>query len=177
MTKRKIITVQDLSSESGAFIQEMQSISNTSAALLAAAFIDASLDVLLRAFLVNDRKKVDALLGAQRALDSLGSRATLAFCLGLISQELYSDIDTIRKIRNEFAHSRLALGFGDQPINDWCKNLFLGNKCLASFIEQGRDVNSADIFIHTVSMIVTQIITRGLEQQHRAEGIPFKWIE
>jgi len=51
---------------------------------------------------------------------SLAARITMAKALNIITQEQREDLDTIRNIRNAFAHSMTHIAFGDQEIKDMC---------------------------------------------------------
>jgi mannitol operon repressor len=46
----------------------------------------------------------------------------LAFALGVISEDEYSDLELLRKIRNDFAHS-IEASFGDQSVTSRCQAL------------------------------------------------------
>jgi len=97
--------------------------SDRAVALITAAFIDEALAALLRHALVDDAKILDELLGTDRPLGTFSSRIKLAYCLGHISHGSFRDLETIRAIRNDFAHSREALNFHSPGIKDRCLKL------------------------------------------------------
>ena len=90
------------------FYEELQNESPRAAVIIAGAFLESQLRDLLSSFLVDDPKVVGELLGsdkkADRPLSTFSSRTKAAYCLGLISRSIYDDLETIRKIRNKFAH-------------------------------------------------------------------------
>jgi DNA-binding MltR family transcriptional regulator len=109
------------------FYDELQEESDRGAAIIAATFLDAQLRELLSRFLIDERKVVDDLLGtdemADRPLSSFSSRIKAAYCMGLISQSMYYDLEKIRRIRNKFAHEMHGYTFDEQEIVSWCKSL------------------------------------------------------
>ena len=70
-----------------------------------------------------DKKVAKDLLHPEKALGSFGSRADVAYSIGLVSAKCYKDLRLVAKIRNRFAHSRLAIGFSDPTIQNLCSNL------------------------------------------------------
>jgi hypothetical protein len=48
-----------------------------------------------------------------------------AHAVGLIDKRLFDNLDTIRDMRNEFAHFRDDITFSAQSVSDRCKNLLL----------------------------------------------------
>jgi DNA-binding MltR family transcriptional regulator len=66
----------------------------------------------------------EKLLDPQRgAVGGFATRADLAYCLGLISKNVYQDLIRVAEIRNMFAHKHLALDFGDSTIRKTCEEL------------------------------------------------------
>ena len=66
----------------------------------------------------------EKLLDPQRgAVGGFATRADLAYCLGLISKNVYRDLIRIAETRNMFAHKHLALDFGDSTIRKTCEEL------------------------------------------------------
>jgi hypothetical protein len=54
------------------------------------------------------------------AIDGFRSKIILGYALGLYSQQTREDFQTIRHIRNVFAHSRMNLSFKSKEIADAC---------------------------------------------------------
>jgi hypothetical protein len=94
-------------------------------ALVAASLIEEMLEEILRSFL-REGSETSKLFEAPNApLSSLHSKALLSRSLCLISAAEFKDIDLIRRIRNEFAHSILC-SFEDAKIVAWAKDLKAG---------------------------------------------------
>jgi DNA-binding MltR family transcriptional regulator len=86
------------------------------AALVAAAWVDDALEARLRAAIKPDKKMVDDLFRADGLLGSFSARTKLAYLLDLIEAAERRDLDIIRGIRNDFAHSRGDLRFTERSI-------------------------------------------------------------
>jgi hypothetical protein len=97
--------------------------------VLGAALLDAKLEALLRHCLSAFQ---DELLGNAKPLGSFSARISIARALALISEDAAADFDTIRRIRNDFAHSfDHGLDFTNQSIADRCANL----RCACAFLK------------------------------------------
>lgn len=97
--------------------------SDRGCALTAAAYLDEGLATLLRNRLVQDKGNIDALINRGRPLSTFSARIRIAYAVGLISKDCMSDLNTIRDIRNEFAHLHGPVSFSDQSIAHRCRNL------------------------------------------------------
>lgn len=106
-----------------AFRKALSKESDRGCALFAAAYLDKALSDLLYLSLVADKQIEKDLFEGNAPLSSFSARIKLAFYLGKISKECRKDLDTIRGIRNEFAHHAQIISFDDQSIADRCRNL------------------------------------------------------
>jgi mannitol operon repressor len=107
-------------------LEALQSESQRGGVLLGAAMLDDCLLKLLKGFMIdNAEDKVEKLLsgGPNAPLGTFSARALSAYCLGLISEDEFKDIEVIRTIRNDFAHNLLEISFDNQSIKDRCNNL------------------------------------------------------
>ena len=123
--KRKlpIPTIPGLSGEMLQFVLEFQKETDRGSALAAAAFADDLMEAMLRARFAQKEKIVDATLTDMGPLSSMAARSHVLYLLGIIGPVLYDGLTLIRRIRNEFAHSRTSITFAEQPIADWCDKL------------------------------------------------------
>ena len=116
MTKHEP-TPFDLDSFSVRFREE----SDRACAVLGAALLDARLEGLFRS---KFKHAADQLLSNSGALGTFSARAQLTFALEWIDCDVFHDLNVIRKIRNDFAHSfDHELSFTEQSIEARCKNL------------------------------------------------------
>jgi DNA-binding MltR family transcriptional regulator len=99
--------------------------SDRGCALVAAAFLEDRLEVLLQCFLVENKTVLNRLFGTYGPLGTFSAKIDVAFSVGLINHQAHVDLDTIRKIRNEFAHHSSDLTFSDKQISGKCKQMIL----------------------------------------------------
>jgi hypothetical protein len=118
------------------------------AATSGAAFLEHA---LRRAIIAHLRKEVtEAELkqlfdDAGAPLASFASRITMAQALGVIRDHHRTDLDTIRTVRNAFAHSPLHISFRDEAVRKLCFTLSIA----ASFSEDGKKGRDAGRMIYT----------------------------
>lgn len=122
--------------------KEMDAGSDRAAAVLGGAFLDEQLKQLLESLLVEDKKLSEALFSPGGALGSFSSRTKMAYALGLLSPEIYKDIDTIRKIRNDFAHLLHGISFNSDSIKTRCQNLAIPKLAIPAY-KKNPDPRSA----------------------------------
>jgi hypothetical protein len=75
------------------------------AVLVGVARVDAAVERLLQAALLPPTGSTDTFFQSDRPLGSFGARITLAARLGLIEQPVEQALQTLRRVRNGFAHS------------------------------------------------------------------------
>ena len=71
---------------------------------------------------MQDSDKDQLLDGFNAPVGTFSSRIKTAHCLGLISDDERDDCDTLRRVRNEFAHNHRT-SFADGKLVDLCENL------------------------------------------------------
>lgn len=77
-----------------------------------AASVEAFLDILLEKYFPENAMKR---IKSARLCDNIQKKSSLCYSVGLISDELYHDIDILRKIRNICAHN---ICLGDKDLKD-----------------------------------------------------------
>ncbi len=109
---------------------QLYSESDRGCALVGGAMLDEALAGLLRAYLISNPAVDKALLTNPGApLSTFSARVATAMALGLLSDELYHDLEQIRKIRNLAAHfdhrgkRQTDFAFSHQDISDKCRAL------------------------------------------------------
>ena len=58
------------------------------------------------------------MFGSFAPLGTFSTKISIAFFIGLIPEDIYNDLNIIRKIRNEFAHNYDTLTFNLSPVKD-----------------------------------------------------------
>jgi hypothetical protein len=83
------------------------------AVLVGVARVDAALESLLQAVLLPAAGATDTFFQPDRPLGSFGARITLAARLGLIEPLVAQALQTLRRVRNAFAHSTTTATLSD----------------------------------------------------------------
>ena len=163
--KRKVFTPQEIENELGVFPAELKEGADRATMLMAAAYLDAALETLLRAALLQEEKPVDRMFASGGALESFGIRADMAHLMGLIGPTTRANIECIRKIRNYAAHNHKPVGFDDQPVVDLCRN--------ARFVGEPKVVpihtTTRDRFIFVAMMVAWEIVGITRRQERAQE--------
>jgi len=157
MAKQRNIKKQKLDDWKG-WLEEFHNESDRATAVLGGAFADARLEELLKKFFIEDKEEVEKLMSPEQALGGFGSRARVAYCLGLITKNQYKDLQIIGKIRNQFAHGLHGESFDNSRIKDLCGNLITPNKI-------GMDLsntNSRSLFTVAVALLCNWIALNEL---------------
>lgn len=124
MNKIRIPPVSELSEQGVLAVADgLRGYDDRTVALVIGAWLDDCVDVVLRAHLLKQGDLQERLLRTSGPLGSGFAQVTLARLLGLISQDLYGDLERIREARNKFAHFRDALSFRHPEIARHCRAL------------------------------------------------------
>jgi DNA-binding MltR family transcriptional regulator len=135
--------------------------SDRAVALITAEYLNLGLELLLRKCLIAKTKVVDEFFGFDRPLGTFSARIKMGYCLGHMSDHSFKDLNTIRDIRNDFAHSRETISFSTQSINDRCLSLRIP-MITAGWVQP--DFSSSRIrYIEATSWIGNQLQARESE--------------
>jgi DNA-binding MltR family transcriptional regulator len=104
------------------FFEELQSESPRASVIIASAFLDAQLRLLISKTLV-DIPEAEKFLDHE--LRTFSSRIKAAYCLGLINENIFDDLNVVNNIRNKFAHKMHGYTFDEPEIVCWCESLKL----------------------------------------------------
>ena len=108
-------------------LTELGHDSDRAAGIIGAVLVEESLAMLLRSRLVTDEDIHREMFRSSGPLGSFSAKINLAHLLGLFGPTAKKELDTIREIRNEFAH-RVARSFLFEPVRDLANNLSLSEK-------------------------------------------------
>lgn len=103
--------------------KELEGSSDRAAVIVGGAIIDEVLRDILESFLLKEKEKNKEIFSGNGPLATFSAKITMAYLLGLISKWERDRIDTIRKIRNDFAHGLETASFSNQSIKDRCASL------------------------------------------------------
>lgn len=147
------------------FIGEFLRESDRAVAILGGVFLDEYLKELMASFLVDDSTKVHDLL--EGPLGTFRSRINASYCMGLITEDEYHDLDIVREIRNKFAHELHGLSFSDDWVKNKCDTLRLAKKKKAPPVPGVPD--ERNLFSATIVVLFAELLraTTELSKQHR----------
>lgn len=117
------VKIHELSKESQRLYDVLNGESDMSMVIVATSFLDSAIHALLVQFLNRPGTECARNELFNSALGGLRTRATLAFCLGLLSKKTFEDVRTIAGIRNQFAHLHQHVGFDAPEIRERCRKL------------------------------------------------------
>lgn len=119
----KDLGLPEMPDEVFSFRRALSEETDRGCALLASAYLDEQLEVLLRAFFIDKPAEADKLLNGREPLATFSARVQLCLCLGLLPKSTIRELHLIRRIRNEFAHVSEPLSFDTPAMVDRCKEL------------------------------------------------------
>jgi hypothetical protein len=102
-----------------------ETASDRAAAIVAATLVEDHLTRLLRWNLEHDGKALDQLFLPGRALGEFGVKIDLGYLMGLYSKPAKKELDTIRRVRNAFAHRMEVRDFTHDEPRERSNNLKL----------------------------------------------------
>jgi hypothetical protein len=92
-----------------------------SAAIVASALTEYLLEITLLRHMKNSEPDAQKNLFAENGpMGSFYAKIHLAYALGIIDKKTRGDLDTIRRIRNAFAHARISVHFDTEEIAAEC---------------------------------------------------------
>ena len=104
-----------------AFRQTLSPESDRGCAMMAGAFLDARLKLLIEGSLIDEPKLKKQFLSFNGPAGTFSSRIDYAYLTSLIPKSVHSDLHLIRKIRNEFGHRMEPIDFATPEISQRCE--------------------------------------------------------
>jgi hypothetical protein len=104
---------------------ELYGSSDRASAVMLGSIVEAALENFLRSKIRPSLNADDIrlLFEFSGVLGTFGAKIIAAYAFNWYGPETRHDLDLIRTIRNEFAHSRKSFGFLDTPVAEICTNL------------------------------------------------------
>lgn len=111
-------------------MKELSRESDRGSVVLAVAWIDEHLTMLIKSFLVAPlgSKDKDELIGVGRPIGDFGVKIQLAYRLGLIRKNTCRSLDLFRRLRNDFAHLSSPLTFETPSVSSRIREIFRLNE-------------------------------------------------
>lgn len=107
----------------GRLVGELFAQTQRASGVLASTILDELLERCLLRFFHEGRKAKDLLFDGHRPLRTFGSKLHAAYLLGIINSDARADLETIRRIRNDFAHKFEAQTFQSGELKVLCDQL------------------------------------------------------
>jgi mannitol operon repressor len=120
--RRRLAVTHPHLADFSVFLPQLNKESDRGLVMIAMSFIDELMRRTLLAFLIESDTSTSLVEGFNAPLGTLATRSAAAFALGLISERELKEADTLRKIRNQFAH-HVHVSFEDASIRDLARNL------------------------------------------------------
>ncbi len=146
--------------------RELVEESDRSVAIIGAAIVDEELTEFLKKKMRDD-DITQALFDPRKggALSSFSARIKLAYSIGLIGPKCFAEMNTIREIRNDFAHDTVVhdnhhkvsrLSFKSPAIISYCDNLWLPK----NFIDERNPVSKDRRSLYLFSVVLLDTILK-----------------
>jgi hypothetical protein len=104
------------------FLPELNKESDRGRVLIACSYLDELMRRILLAFLIERDGTKRLVEGFNAPLGTLSTRTAAAYAMGLLSEREFKECETLRRIRNRFAHDVHA-SFDAQDIRDLAHTL------------------------------------------------------
>ena len=118
--KRLPKTREELEGWAASFFETIKAESDRGCVLVAAAFLDEGLELLLRSKMNKNaaviKNSIEPLFTGIGPLTSFWAKTELCFSLGLVPDYQHADLMRIRNLRNLFAHSYTDASFADPRV-------------------------------------------------------------
>jgi len=100
----------------GAF-KNLRQRTHSTTVIASAAIMDTQLEKCLKkAMRPMPKKMYEEIFEPMRPLGSFASKITMTYALRIVEEEIYAQLELMRKIRNAFAHSTKSLHLGSPAI-------------------------------------------------------------
>jgi len=152
---------EELSDEIKQFAEVLQEERDRGCVLVAAAFLDAALYSLLKAYCLEEEDIV-----ADLSKLRFRQKTNLAFGLGLLGRREKENLDRIRTIRNEFAHSYIDTTFDSQNIRDRINSLHIISLPPGTY----KWKNPREKLIVCTLFLANVILMKALALEHRKQS-------
>jgi DNA-binding MltR family transcriptional regulator len=102
------------------FLNQLDKESDRGCALVAAGYLEDQLKKVLQARMVKHTGPAEEIFEGHEALATFSAKIKVAYLLGIVSHEVYSDLNRIRDIRNAFAHNLEIDSFAHASVVEKC---------------------------------------------------------
>ncbi len=123
MKRWKPISLEELSGDTKKVYDVLNDASDLACVLIGTSYLSELLANIIEVSFIETSISGKLLDPRDGAIGQFATRADLAYCLGLISKNVYQDLCKVAAIRTMFAHKHLALDFSDKIVRNNCEKL------------------------------------------------------
>ena len=138
--------------------EQLPAATDRAAALVAAQFVEHALEKSIATHLANGFDEKEIFEGPGAPLGTFSAKIAMAAALGIIQRAEREDLDTIRNIRNAFAHSMTHISFDDKPVIDLVDAL-QGYEAAPITLDMREIAGPKKVFVVIASMLYFGLIT------------------
>lgn len=149
------------------FLKEFENESDRSVIIIAVSYIENYLEHILKKRFIT-HKLVDSLFEGYAPITTLSAKIDIAFSIGLISEEIHSELHLLRRIRNISAHDDTKVDFSNIKIKNLCSNLSSAKGIRTSSKILFKRDNPKLQFLFSISWCMIHLET----QKERIDSIP-----
>jgi hypothetical protein len=131
---------------------ELDDVSERAVALLAAAIIDESLTQIIKLRLIDEPKMLKEIFEGQGGLATFSAKIAMGRLMNFYSAETFSDLNIIRKIRNDAAHATQPFSFRNEPHRNRALALKIPEKHLFEIGTETDNANAA-MFVYGIDEV------------------------
>jgi len=136
------------------------------ATLVICSHVDLLLERILLAFMLDGAESKRLVGGFNAPLGTMASRANAARALALISAREFEEMETLRKVRNEFAHT-VHCSFSESKVMALCRKLTMAAEKISESDESDATKSRAAFVTSGVSLIANLINREAYVIRHR----------
>jgi hypothetical protein len=137
----------------------MEGLSHRATAVVGATFVEEHLTYALQSRMVSDEGVIEERFAPGRVFGDFGAKIDLGYLIRVYSKQAHKELNTIRRIRNDFAHQLEVNSFDRDDMRDRCRNLVLSQ---AKIVKAIRGDDGCSI-----------VLILGERKKEREEEIPF----
>ena len=133
-------------------IDDLEKDGPRGAALLGHALLESAMrSLLISRMMPLGKREEDALFSGYGPLSTMAARISVARAFNIISEEARQNLDTIRRIRNRFAHTDERIDFDDPKIVALCEKLAIPTRLPKDAVARRR------LFVDMVRLTLTYV--------------------
>lgn len=145
-------------------LKELTESSDRSKVILGSAILEELLERLLKKYFISSNENYyKNHFESSGFLSSFSSKVNLSYMLGLISKELYEDLEIIRNLRNKFAHMITQSSLSDQNALSLCNNFNFVKKWITTDWEK---LEPSTMFIMEIGILEVALVKKISRSNH-----------